>query len=72
MFLALVPVYLSVFLFIAGNSALSILIPVYLSQRAHLGAASIGAVVGVVGVASLAARLPVGLSYSAARGRMFL
>jgi MFS family permease len=71
-FLALVPVYLSVFLFIAGNSALSILIPVYLSQRAHLGAASIGAVVGVVGVASLAARLPVGLSYSAARGRMFL
>ncbi|NUR78315.1 MAG: MFS transporter [Thermoleophilia bacterium] len=71
-FLALAPVYLSVFLFVAGNSALSILIPVYLSRRAHLGAATIGAVVGVVGIASLAARLPVGLSYSAARGRVFL
>jgi MFS family permease len=72
LFRALVPVYLSVFLFVAGNSALSILIPVYLSRRAHLGAATIGSVVGVVGVASLAARLPVGLSYSAARGRTFL
>jgi MFS family permease len=72
LFRALVPVYLSVFLFVAGNSALSILIPVYLSRRAHLGAATIGTVVGVVGLASLAARLPVGLSYSAARGRAFL
>jgi MFS family permease len=71
-FLALAPVYLSVFLFVAGNSALSILIPVYLSRRAHLGAATIGAVVGVVGISSLAARLPVGLSYSASRGRLFL
>jgi MFS family permease len=71
-FLALAPVYLSVFLFVAGNSALSILIPVYLSRRAHLGAASIGAVVGVVGISSLAARLPVGLAYSLARGRSFL
>ena len=72
LFVSLAPVYLSVFLFVVGNSALSILIPVYLSRRAHLGAATIGAVVGVVGVASLAARLPVGLSYSAARGRVFL
>ena len=71
-FLALVPVYVSVFLFVAGNSALSILIPVYLSRKAGLGAATIGAVVGVVGVSSLAARLPVGLAYSAARGRAFL
>jgi hypothetical protein len=71
-FLALAPVYLSVFLFVAGNSALSILIPVYLSRRAHLGAATIGAVVGVVGVTSLAARLPVGLAYSARRGGVFL
>jgi MFS family permease len=71
-FVALAPVYLSVFLFVAGNSALSILIPVYLSRRAHLGAATIGAVVGVVGISSLAARLPVGLAYSLARGRSFL
>jgi hypothetical protein len=71
-FRALVPIYLSVFLFVAGNSALSILIPVYLSRRAHLGVATIGTVVGVVGISSLAARLPVGLSYSAARGRAFL
>jgi hypothetical protein len=69
---ALVPVYLSVFLFVAGNTALSILIPIYLSRRADLGAATIGAVVGVVGISSLAARLPVGLSYSAARGPVFL
>jgi MFS family permease len=71
-FVALAPVYLSVFLFVAGNSALSILIPVYLLRQAHLGAATIGAVVGVIGISSLAARLPVGLTYSAARGRVFL
>jgi DHA1 family multidrug resistance protein-like MFS transporter len=69
---ALVPVYLSVFLFVAGNSALSILIPIYLSRRANLGAATIGAAVAVFGIASLAARLPVGLSYSRSRGPAFL
>jgi MFS family permease len=71
-FLALAPVYLSVFLFVAGNSALSVLVPVYLSRHAHLGVATIGAVVGVFGFASLAARLPVGLAYSIARGQAFL
>jgi DHA1 family multidrug resistance protein-like MFS transporter len=69
---ALVPVYLSVFLFVAGNSALSILIPIYLSRSAHLGAATIGAAVAVFGIASLVARLPVGLSYSRSRGPAFL
>jgi DHA1 family multidrug resistance protein-like MFS transporter len=69
---ALVPVYLSVFLFVAGNSALSILIPIYLSRGAHLGAATIGAAVAVFGIASLVARLPVGLSYSRSRGPVFL
>jgi hypothetical protein len=72
LFAALAPVYVSVFLFVAGNSALSILLPVYLLQRAHLGAATIGAVVGVVGLASLAARLPAGLTYNASRGRVYL
>ena len=72
LFLALAPVYLSVFLFVAGNSALSVLIPVYLSRRAGLGAATIGVVVGVFGMSSLAARLPAGLAYSAARGTAFL
>ena len=71
-FAALAPVYLSVFLFVAGSSALSVLVPVYLNRRAGLGAAAIGAVVGVYGVASLAARLPVGIAYTAARGRLFL
>src|SRR5919197_2117467 len=71
-FVALAPVYLSVFLFVAGNSALSVLVPVYLSRHAHLGVATIGAVVGVFGFASLAARLPVGLAYSVARGQAFL
>jgi DHA1 family multidrug resistance protein-like MFS transporter len=71
-FRALAPVYLSVFLFVAGNSALSVLVPVYLSHRAHLGVATIGVIVGVFGFASLAARLPVGLAYSARRGSAFL
>jgi Major Facilitator Superfamily len=72
LFVALAPVYLSVFLFVAGNSALSILIPVFLSRRGGLGAAQIGLVVGVFGLSSLAARLPAGLAYSAARGNAFL
>jgi predicted MFS family arabinose efflux permease len=72
LFAALAPVYLSVFLFVAGNSALSVLIPVYLSRRAGLGAASIGAVVGVFGASSLVARLPVGLAYTTRRGPWFL
>lgn len=71
-FVALAPVYLSVFCFIAGSSALSVLVPVYLSHGGGLGATTIGAVVGVYGVASLAARLPVGMAYSVARGRLFL
>jgi MFS family permease len=69
---ALVPVYLSVFLFVTGNSALSILVPIYLSRGAHLGAPAIGAAVAVFGIASLVARLPVGLSYSRSRGPVFL
>jgi predicted MFS family arabinose efflux permease len=69
---ALAPVYLSVFLFVAGMSALQILVPVYLSQSAQLGAAAIGVIVGVAGTTSLVARLPVGMAYSVARGRLFL
>ena len=72
LFVTLAPVYLSVFLFVAGNAALSLLIPVYLSHGAGLGAATIGVVVGVFGAASLVARLPVGFAYSAGRGRGFL
>jgi MFS family permease len=69
---ALAPVYLSVFLFIAGSSALSLLVPVYLSRTANLGPAAIGAVISVYGIASLAARLPVGLAYSVARATPLL
>lgn len=70
--LAAAPVYLSVFLLITGNSALSVLVPVFLSREAHLGTATIGAIVGVYGTAALAARLPVGLVYSAVRGNKLL
>ncbi len=70
--LALAPVYASVFLFTAGMSSLQVLVPAYLSRSAGLGPAAIGAVVGVFGVASLAARLPVGMAYTLARGRGFL
>jgi predicted MFS family arabinose efflux permease len=71
-FRALAPVYLSVFLFIAGSSALSVLVPVYLLRGAGFGPAAIGTVVSIYGIASLAARLPVGMVYSAARGRSLL
>ncbi len=71
-FVALAPVYLSVFLFVAGNAALTILIPVYLAQKGGLGPAAIGAVVGVFGVAALVARLPTGMAYSVPRGAAFL
>lgn len=71
-FRAFAPVYFSVFLFVAGSSAVSVLVPVYLSRQADLGPAAIGAVVGVYGIASLAARIPVGLLYSAGRGRGLL
>jgi predicted MFS family arabinose efflux permease len=72
LFVALAPVYLSVFLFVAGMSALQILVPVYLSERAKLGAAAIGVIVGVAGTSSLIARLPAGITYTATRGRLFL
>lgn len=71
-FAALAPVYLSVFLFVAGSSGLSLLVPVYLSRSAGLGEATIGAVVGTYGIASLAARLPTGILYTVARGRALL
>ena len=72
LFVALAPVYLSVFLFVLGNGALSVLIPVYLAKHAGLGATTIGFVVGVFGFASLIARLPVGMAYTARRGAAFL
>lgn len=71
-FAALAPVYVSVFLFVAGNSALTVLIPVYLARRGHLSTAAIGLVVGAFGLSSLVARLPVGMAYTAARGNAFL
>jgi len=71
-FVALLPTYLSVFLFTAGASALSVVMPVYLSRDAGIGPALIGAIVGAFAVASLAARLPAGLTYSATRGARFL
>jgi predicted MFS family arabinose efflux permease len=72
LFVALAPVYLSVFLFTGGNAALTVLVPVYLAQDAGLGPAGIGLVVGALSVAALAARLPTGLAYSASRGRALL
>jgi MFS family permease len=71
-FAALAPVYASVFLYAAGTNAFQVLIPVYMSRSAGLGPTALGLVVGVFGVASLAARLPVGAAYSSARGRLFL
>lgn len=72
LFTALAPVYLSVFLFVAGNSALTVLIPVFLARHGHLSTAAIGLVVGAFGTSSLVARLPVGMAYTARRGNAFL
>jgi predicted MFS family arabinose efflux permease len=63
------PLYVSVFLFTVAESALHVLVPPYLSTRLGLGPASIGFVVAVFGIASLAARLPVGALYSIGRSR---
>jgi predicted MFS family arabinose efflux permease len=68
----LAPLYLSVFLLVAGESALHVLVSPYLSRELGLGPAAIGVVVAVFGVASLAARLPAGAAYSRARGRRLL
>lgn len=56
----------------AGNAALTVLVPVYLAQDAGLRPAAIGLVVAALSVAALAARLPTGLAYSAERGRTLL
>jgi MFS family permease len=71
-FIAQLPVYVSVFFFTAGGSALQVVMPVYLSRDAHAGPAAIGAIIGAFAVASLAARLPAGLTYSLRRGGAFL
>jgi predicted MFS family arabinose efflux permease len=68
----LAPVYLSVFLLVAGESALHVLVSPYLSRELRLGPAAIGLVVGVFALASLLARLPAGAAYSRARGRRLL
>jgi predicted MFS family arabinose efflux permease len=65
----LAPVYLSVFLFVAGEAALHVLVSPYLSRELRVGPAAIGLVVGVFALASLLARLPAGAAYSRARGR---
>jgi len=61
-----------VFFFTAGGSALSVVLPVYVSRDAKLGPAAIGVIIGAFAVASLAARLPAGLTYSVRRGGVFL
>ena len=68
----LAPVYISVFLLNASESALHILVPPYLAQRLQLGPALIGIVVAAFGVASLLARLPVGAVYRLSRARALI
>jgi MFS family permease len=68
----LAPLYLSVFLFTASESALHVLVPPFLSSEVGLGPAAIGAVVAVFGLASLLTRLPAGALYSVARSRRLI
>jgi len=65
-------IYASVLLYTAAASALHLLVPAYLSRGLHLGPAAIGAVVGVFGLASLAARLPVGAIYTDRRSGLLI
>jgi predicted MFS family arabinose efflux permease len=57
---------------VCGEQALHVLISPYLSRELGLGPAAIGSVVGIFGFASLLARLPAGVAYSAARRRRLL
>ncbi|MGH3441690.1 MAG: MFS transporter [Nitriliruptorales bacterium] len=59
----LIPIYVTVTLFSAGEQALHVLVSPYLSERLGQGTASIGMVVAVFGVAALIARMPVGALY---------
>ena len=68
----LAPVYASIFLFMAAEAALHVLVPPYLAFEYGLEPAAIGLVVGVFAFASLAARLPAGAAYTVARGKRLL
>jgi predicted MFS family arabinose efflux permease len=65
-------VYLSVFFFMVGESALHVIVPPYLLKELGLGPALIGTLAGVFGFASLLARLPVGAIYRLRRARLLL
>jgi MFS family permease len=65
-------IYLSVFLFVAGEGAMHVLVSPYLARELRLGPAAIGVVVGIFGGASLLARLPAGAAYSVRRRRRLL
>jgi predicted MFS family arabinose efflux permease len=65
-------IYLSVFLFVAGEGAMHVLVAPYLARELELEPAAIGVVIGVFAGASLLARLPTGAAYSARRRRRML
>jgi predicted MFS family arabinose efflux permease len=65
-------IYLSVFLFVAGEGAMHVMVAPYLARELELQPAAIGAVIGVFAGASLLARLPTGAAYSARRRRRML
>ncbi len=68
----LAPLLISTFLFMGAEGALHVLVPPFLSLELGLGPAAIGALVGVFGAASLAARLPSGMAYTVARAKRLL
>jgi predicted MFS family arabinose efflux permease len=68
----LAAVYVSVFLFMAAEGALHVLVPPYLSLEYGLEPAAIGAIVGVFAFASLVARVPAGAAYTVRRARRLL
>jgi MFS family permease len=58
-----VALYGAIFLFTAAEAAIHLLVPPFLATDLHLEPAAIGVLIGMFALASLAARVPIGLLY---------
>ncbi|MEA2538628.1 MAG: hypothetical protein QOF11_2862, partial [Chloroflexota bacterium] len=65
-------VYGAIFLFTAAEAAIHLLVPPFLVTELHLEPAAIGAFIGVFALASLVARVPIGLVYRPSRAPLLV
>jgi predicted MFS family arabinose efflux permease len=68
----LAPIYISIFLFTLGESALHVIVPPYVATELGAKPAVVGVVVGIFAFASLLSRMPVGATYSVQRARLLV